>query len=190
MARILVIDAHPDPARALGHALASAYADGARAAGHETRLLRLADIAITPLRTATDFAVAPDSPAILAARDDIAWAEHIVLTFPLWLGSAPAHARAFFEHVARAGFLADVSPQGWTPKLKGKSARLIVTMGMPALLYNVIFGGHGVKSIARSILGFAGVAPIRTTLIGGVEAPAETQAQRIDAIRNLGRRAA
>lgn len=188
MSRILVIDGHPDPGRTLIHALANAYAEGARAAGHDTRLLRLADIEYPLVRSAADFARAPESAAILAAREDLIWAEHIVLSFPLWLGSAPALVRGFFEQVARAEFLANVNERGFTGRLKGKTARLIVTMGMPALIYRLWFGAHGTRSIARSILWFAGVWPVRFTLIGRVEAAAAVQQQRIDAMRRLGQR--
>lgn len=189
MANVLVIDGRPDAGPGLGHALADAYSDGARGSGHETRLLRLADINMTFLRSAQDFATPPTDPALLAARDDIVWAEHLVIVFPLWLGGAPAYLRAFLEHMARAGFLVDMTAKSWTPKLKGKSARLIVTMGMPSLAYWLIFGAFGVRGIARSVLGFAGAGPVRLHLIGGVEASADVQARRLARVRELGRRA-
>ena len=53
--------------------------------------------------------------------------------------------------------------------LKDRSARIIVTMGMPALIYRWYFGAHALKALKRNILGFAGVAPMRETLIGSVE---------------------
>jgi len=40
---------------------------------------------------------------------------------------------------------------------------------MPALIYRWYFGAHTLKALKRNILGFAGVAPIRETLIGSVE---------------------
>ena len=47
----------------------------------------------------------------------------------------------------------------------------MVTMGMPALIYRWYFGAHSLKSLERNILGFVGIAPIRSTLIGMVEHP-------------------
>jgi putative NADPH-quinone reductase len=52
--------------------------------------------------------------------------------------------------------------------LKGRSAHVIVTMGMPATAYRLAFGAHGVKGFESGILGMAGINPIRETLIGGV----------------------
>ena len=42
-------------------------------------------------------------------------------------------------------------------------------MGMPATAYRLIFGAAGVRSLRNGILWMAGVAPIRTTYIGGVD---------------------
>ena len=53
--------------------------------------------------------------------------------------------------------------------LKGKSARLIMTMGMPGWFYRLWFGAHALKLFRRSILGFTGVKPVRTTIHGMVE---------------------
>jgi hypothetical protein len=58
----------------------------------------------------------------------------------------------------------------WPGLLNGKSARIIVTMGMPAWLYRWYFLAHSLKSLERNILRFSGVKPVRETLIGGVEA--------------------
>jgi putative NADPH-quinone reductase len=187
---VLVIDGHPDPAPGrLVHALAAAYAAGVRDSGREVRTITLAGLQIPLLRAVDDFATPPDHPAILNARDAISAADHIALIFPLWLGSAPALVRAFFEQIARAGFVAQTAAQGWKPGLKGKSARLIVTMGMPAFLYRTLFGGHGVQSWKKSILWFAGVGPIRTTLFGGIGAVGGGVIERrIAHVRALGRR--
>ncbi len=187
--RVLVIDGHPDPDRTrFCHALANAYVEGARATGKQTRLITLAEAKFPLLRTAAEFASDPDAAVILSAREDILWADHIVLIFPLWLGSAPALVRAFFEQVARASFVAETDGRGIKSKLKGKSARLIVTMGMPAFIYRLIFRAHGLKSIMQGVLGFGGIAPIRLTLMGAIAAAsAALQKRRLAQAAALGR---
>lgn len=186
MTRILVVDGHPDPAPHLGHALAEAYMEGARDGGYEARLIRLADAQFSLLRSVADFAQEPTEPSIVSARGDFRWAQHIVLIHPLWLGAAPALLRAFLEQIARGNFLAEAAPRGWKPSLKGRTARQIVTMGMPPAMYRLLFGAHGVKALAKSVLWFAGVKPVRTTLIGVVDADAATQTGRIERVRALG----
>ena len=187
--RILVIDGHPDPDRKrFCNALAEAYLDGARSTGKEARLLTVAEADFPLLRTAVDFAAAPDAPAVLRARDDLMWCDHLVLIFPLWLGDAPAFLRAFIEQVARGAFVAETSGKGIRQNLKGRSARLIVTMGMPALIYRLMFHAHGLRAIMQGVLGFGGVAPVRSTLFGAVEAATgKTAAHRLQAVSALGR---
>jgi putative NADPH-quinone reductase len=189
---ILVIDGHPDPEpKRFCHALARVYGDGAREAGAAVRTFRLADTDVPPLRSMAEFNVAPDDPTLLAVRADIEWADHLVFIFPLWLGSAPAKLRGLLEQIARGGFVADIGGKGGPGRLKGKSARLIVTMGMPAAIYRLMFNAHGVLSLKKSILGFAGVAPVGITLLGGIEMGGDRAAHlRLARVKALGRRQA
>jgi len=75
------------------------------------------------------------------------------------------------EQIFRPGFAAEARPdgRGFKPLLNGKSARIIVTMGMPAFIYRWYFLAHGVRGMKRGILGFCGIRPVRETFIGSVE---------------------
>lgn len=170
--RILLIQGHPDPgSRHLGHVLEDAYAAGAEHAGHDVRRVCVADLDFPLLRSQQDWEHGPLPASLELAQAHIAWAQHLVLFFPLWLGDMPAVLKGFLEQVARPGFA--LLPEGDNPMgrkgLKGRSARVVVTMGMPALLYRWYFRAHSVKSLERNILGFVGIAPIHETLIGLVD---------------------
>lgn len=157
-------------------------------AGHETRAIQLAAWQGTFVRSMSEFGTAPQDAFILAARDDIAWAEHLVFVFPLWLGAAPSLLRAFLEQVARAGFVLGGADGKMEQKLKGKSARLVVTMGMPAFVYRLGFGAHGVEALRHSALGMAGVAPVGVTLLGMIEAGGPAARRRdLEKVAALGR---
>lgn len=167
--RILIIQGHPDAsAPHLCHALADAYGEGAVAGGHEVRRVEVARLDFPILRTQAEWEKGVPPPALQAAQQDILWAEHLVLFFPLWLGDMPALLKGFLEQVARPGFaLQDDGLGNFTRKgLVGRSARVVVTMGMPTLIYRYYFRSHSVKSLERNVLGFVGIAPIETTLIG------------------------
>jgi putative NADPH-quinone reductase len=187
--KILVIDGHPDPARPhFCHAVADAYIGGAMDAGKETRLIAVADAPVELLRTAAEFATPATSAHIASAQADILWADHLVLVFPLWLGGAPALLRAFLEQIARGNFFAATEGPGIRAKFKGKSARLIVTMGMPALIYRLIFQAHGVRNLMSGVLGFAGFGPVRVSYFGAIESvKPETHRARLAHVRTLGR---
>lgn len=188
--RILVIQGHPDAgARHFCHALADAYVDGARAAGHEVKRAAVAELSFPVLRSQHDFEHGSVPAGLAAVQADIAWAEHLVIVFPLWLGDMPALLKAFLEQVARPGFAfeaADGNPFG-KKKLAGRSARVVVTMGMPAIVYRWYFRAHSVKSLERNILGFVGIAPVDETLIGMVGAlKPDSAANWLAALRKLG----
>lgn len=187
--KILIIDGHPDAERArFCHALADAYIEGAMEAGKETRVITLSETPVEMLRTARDFALPAQSEAIKSAQADLLWADHVALVFPLWLGGAPALLHAFLEQIACGGFLAETAGPGIRSKFRGKSARLVVTMGMPAIIYRLVFRAHGVRNIMQGVLGFAGFAPVRVTLFGAVESVgAARRKARIEHTRALGR---
>lgn len=188
--RIAILQGHPDPAgRHFGHALADAYAQGAVQAGHEIRQVDIARLEFPLLRTREDWATLPPPQAVLEAQETIAWMEHMVLLFPLWLGTMPALVKAFLEQALRPGFAIATAPggRGWTRLLVGKSARIVVTMGMPSFVYRWYFGSHGLKGLERNILSFCGIGPIAETLIGNIEAcSAEKREQWLARLRSLG----
>jgi putative NADPH-quinone reductase len=168
--RILVIQGHPDGSEPhLCHALAASYANGAADAGHLLRRITLAEIDFPLLRSQKEWEKGVVPSSLKPAQDDITWAEHIVFFFPLWLGDMPAVLKGFLEQVARPGF-AFTREEGGSPwgnkALTGRSARVVVTMGMPAIVYRWYFRAHSVKSLERNILGFVGIAPVHATLIG------------------------
>jgi putative NADPH-quinone reductase len=191
--RILVMQGHPDAgARHLCHALADAYAAGAAAAGHEVRRVEVGELEFAVLRSAAEWEQSPLPPDLAAAQAAIEWAEHLVIVFPLWLGDMPAMLKAFLEQVARPGFAfgAAAGNPFAIKRLGGRSARVIVTMGMPALVYRWYFRAHSVKSLERNILGFVGIAPVDETLIGSVGEMSVPAADKwLSKMRTLGRRA-
>ena len=99
----------------------------------------------------------------------------------------PALLKGFFEQVFRPGFAHRTDDRGWQALLKGRSARIVVTMGMPALIYRWYFGAHGLKSLERSILAFVGIKPIRETLIGMMGSASERKRKAwLEKLRALG----
>jgi putative NADPH-quinone reductase len=191
--RIAIIQGHPDPAGGhLCHALAEAYEEGARAAGHDVAHIAVARIDFAWLRTQQEFESGELPASLVPARDAIVAAEHLVIVFPLWLGTMPAVVKAFFEQVMRPGIAFAYQEQGFPRRLlAGRSARLVVTMGMPAFLYRWYFGGHGLRGLERSILRFTGIRPVRETLFGMVGSVGEARRRRwLERMRAYGRRAA
>lgn len=190
--RILIIDGHPDAApERLVHALADAYRDGAASGRHEALTLRVADLEFALLRTQADYEKGEPSQVVRQCQSMIEWPTHVVIVYPLWLGSMPALLKGLLEQVFRPGFGFSTRRLGRSPvKLQsGKSARIVVTMGMPAWLYRWYFRAHSVRSLQRNILHFVGFRRVRATLIGNVaNLTSEARQECLQRMRKLGER--
>jgi len=175
--QVAIIQGHPDPAgNRLCHALADSYAEGAATAGHQVSRIEVALLDFPILRTQQDCETGQVPLSLVEARDAIVSGHHVTLLFPLWHGTMPALLKAFIEQVMRPGLALQYRQHGF-PKglLSGRSARLVVTMGMPAMIYRWYFRAHGVRGLERSILGFAGIRPIRESLLGTVDAASDAR---------------
>lgn len=190
--RILVIQGHPDPSPdRLCRALSAAYAEAARAAGHSVAEIDVATLSIPFLRSQHAYEHEPVPDNLLHAQQAVLEADHYVLVFPLWLGTMPAMLKAFLEQVMRPGVAFAYREKGFPELLlAGRTARVVVTMGMPALLFRWWYGAHGVRGLERNILNFVGIRPVRTTLFGGVGAADEAKRRSwLACMRDLGARA-
>ncbi len=169
--QILLIQGHPDWQHShLCHALADAYREGAQAAGHVVQEVTPARLAFPLLGSADDWQRGEVPAALRPVQEAITRADHLMLLYPLWLGDMPALMKGFLEQVARPGFA--IAREGRNPLhsglLGGRSAHVLVTMGMPASLYSIFYRAHSLKCLKRNMLGFVGIAPVRTTVIGSV----------------------
>lgn len=188
--KLLLIDGHPDPDPGrLIHALTEAYARGAEGAGHEVRQIRVAELDFPLIRTGRAFLEEAPPPDIAAAQTDIAWAEHLIIFYPLWLGTLPALLKGFFEQALRPGFAFDPERGPFDPKLEGRTARIVVTMEMPALVYRWFYRAHSLKSLERNILKLCGIKTVGETLLGGLETTSDATRQGwLVKLETLGRR--
>ena len=186
--RIALIQGHPDAAgNHLLNAIADAYAEAATSSGHHVRRIEVARLDFPLLRTQQDFETGELPPALVQPRDDMRWAEHWVFLFPLWHGTMPALLKGFLEHIFRPGFAMEYREKGFPRRLlSGRSARVIVTMGMPVTLYRWYFGAFGVRGFERSMLSFAGIGPIRESLYGLTFSSDRKRARWIADMRRLG----
>lgn len=189
--KILIIQGHPDPQENhFGHALAAAYLQGAAEAGHEIETIEVSRLDFPLLRSKSDWENGVPPEVIRKAQNAVGRADHLVIFYPLWLGTMPAVLKAFLEQVFRPGFALARSADGktWKKLLAGKSARIVVTMGMPAFIYRWYYLAHSLKSLERNILGFCGIGPIKENLIGMVESGGDAQHEKwLETMRDLGR---
>jgi len=194
MTKIVIIQGHPDlSGKRFCHAIAQSYIEGAEAAGHNVELVEVAALDFPLLASQDDWQTGADGtpPDLQAAQAACVASDHLVFVYPLWLGTMPALLKGFLEQTFRPGIALSYGESFPAPLFKGKSTRVIITMGMPALIYNWYFFAHSLKSLERNILRFIGMSPVRSSIIGSVESMSHEQRLRwLERVRNLGGQAA
>jgi len=102
----------------------------------------------------------PEQSARLAFSDqlidELKWADHIVLTTPMYNFGVPATLKAWVDLVCRAGVTFRYGPNGPEGLLKGKRADIIITTGGVPLASPVDF----VSSYLKQVLGFIGIKDV------------------------------
>jgi NAD(P)H dehydrogenase (quinone) len=188
MAKIAIVVGNP-MRDSYGEALGEAYKRGAESGGHSAQLFVLARMNFDAILREGYRRLQPLEPDLVAAREALHACDHLVFVFPLWCGDMPAILKGFIERVLQGDLLAIQASGGkasWKI-FKGKSARIIMTMGMPGLIYRWYYGAHALKLLKRNILHLVGIKPVRTSVYGMIEAVGdETRKQWLREVEALG----
>ena len=171
MSKIAIVVGNPQTA-SYCEGLGKAYLRGAQSGGHEAKLFVLAQMKFDAILREGYRREQVLEPDLVAARQALQACDHVVFVFPLWCGDMPAIMKGFIERVLQGDLLAIQRSGGkasWKI-FKGKSARVIMTMGMPGWFYRWYYGAHALKLLKRNILHFTGIRPVRSTVYGMIEA--------------------
>jgi putative NADPH-quinone reductase len=192
MKNIAVILGHPAGKEAsFCAALAKAYEKGARQAGHAVSFIDIGGMDIPYLKNRSDYYDPGLSAEIKTIQNKLNAATHWIIIYPLWLGCMPAKLKAFLEWALSPGFAYDTAHKKnplSQKLLRGKSAHVIVTMGMPGWFYKWFYRAHSLKAFERNMLKFCGIAPVRKTVYGFVEAVSQDVRQKwLMKIENFGK---
>lgn len=160
--RILVLDGHPS-ADSFSAALARAYARGATQAGHAVTLVHLASMSFDPHLGAGYGTAPPLEPDLLELQAHMTQADHWVLAYPVWWGSVPARLKGLLDRVLLPGFAFRYTRGQSVPErlLRGRSARLLVTLDTPGWYHRWVHGAPAHRMMRDAVLGFCGLAPVR-----------------------------
>lgn len=174
--KILLIHAHPVD-DAFADQVVAAYTAGAAESGHTLRSLELKKLTFD-LNFSKGYRGNQElEPDLSEAQQLIAWANHLVFVFPNWWGTYPALLKGFIDRVFLPGFAFRYNNGHRFPDklLKGKSARLIMTMDNPRWYYFLVLGAPGYRSLRKAVLHFCGIRPVRTFTISGIRFAGERQ---------------
>ena len=167
--RVLVILGHPN-ARSFCGAMSQQYAEAARAAGHQVRVMALGELLFDPVLHEGYNQVQALEADLQAAQAQLLWAEHVVLVFPIWWGGIPALLKGFIDRVLLPGFAFRYKRGSPFPEklLAGRTAHLLVTLDTPPWYFRWFQHMPGLHQIRRTTLAFCGIRPQSTLTFGPV----------------------
>jgi len=177
--KILVIAGHPDE-NSFSSALAKTYFDAARQSGADISILELAKVDFNPNLTANNKYGKDMEPVLTEIQQKIKEAEHLVFVYPNWWGTFPGILKSFIDRVFIKGFAYDFIDNNPIRKalLKGKTARLIVTMDTPKWYYYLVYKQPGHYAMKKCTLKFCGIKPVKITTFSPIKNTTETQRKK------------
>ncbi len=151
-------------------AVAETYAKAAEAAGHTVRVLRLADLQFDALLHGSNPHHQALEPDLLAAQENIVWAQHIAWVFPVWWGGVPALLKGFLDRAFVSGwaFKFNTGSPFPVPLLKGRTAHLLVPMDTPPWYYRWVYCMPAIHQMRKTTLAFCGIRPTKTLMLGPI----------------------
>ena len=166
--RIFILLGHTDPATLSG-AFADCYEDHAKAAGHEIRRQDIGEMHFDPVLHEGYKAIQPLEPDLVDFQENIRWAEHIVIVYPVWWSTLPAKLKGLFDRAWLPHYAFTFANHGltWKKLLKGRTARVITSANTNPLLLRLMYGPPTIV-LALALLRFAGIRA-RSTVFGPSE---------------------
>ncbi len=169
--KILVLLGHTDWDSFCGY-LATRYEEGARQAGHDVRRVNISDLEFDPILHKGYKVIQALELDLVKLQGDFNWADHIVIAYPNWWSTMPAKLKGLFDRFLLPGFAFRMNKGSllgtWQKLLKGKTARVIITMDQHPFLTWLLIGDYS-NEIRRGILWFCGIWPAHVTSIGPIQ---------------------
>jgi putative NADPH-quinone reductase len=171
--RVFLLLGHPDKSGMCGR-LADAYEEGAKAGGHEIRRMDIGEMTFDPILHKGYRAMQELEPDLKKFQENVQWADHLVIIYPVWWVGMPAILKGLFDRAWLPGsafryikMKSGKRTMFWHRMYRGKTARTILTSGTSPWLVRVLPGNVNAQ-LRWGILWFAGFS-VRSLWLGPSE---------------------
>ena len=184
---MLIIYTHPNH-RSLSYAFLQEVMKGSKenTAIEEVKVLDLYEEGFNPVlvfnedKRRRDMYIDPDYARY---RDQLMWADKIVLIYPIWWGRPPAMLMGYIDQMFASGFAykdtGKLLPEGL---LKGKSVICISSMKGPTL-YPLLWLNNAHKTLMRKALfNYVGIKKVKFFEFGNMESPKGKQKEKLNKV--------
>lgn len=190
MKKILIINGHPFK-YSLSSAITERYFQGANRGSNEIKVLNISELKFDPILHKGYQEIQQLEPDLIKAQNDIVWADHLVVIFPIWWSSPPALFKGFIDRVFLPGFAFKYHPGKtfWDKLLKGRTSEIILTTDAPNWWNKWILNDPAINMIKKGVLEFSGFKVIRVTSLAEIKNQNHHSIERIlNKIEKLGER--
>ncbi len=131
----------------------------------------LSDMQFAPHLEDLDPADQPLEPDLLRWRENVLWADHLLIVHPYWWGAMPSRAKTVLDRALTSGFgyKYHARGMGWEKLLAGRSADAVITSDTPPLLDTLLYRKPGRRVLKNQILAFCGIKPRKVVQFGSVK---------------------
>lgn len=178
--KIFILLGHPNIEPTLCSHFADIYEKCARSAGYEVKRINIAQLQFDPILHKGYKVIQELEPDLRLVQEYITWCDHFVIIYPLWWSSAPSLLKGMIDRMWLPGFAFRFiktpdgkTTMGWNKLLKGKTARIIVTLKNIPLVERFMFGDYTAE-LRDAVCRFSGMET-RLTEIGNAEALTKNQ---------------
>lgn len=189
MKKILIINGHPDKA-SFCFALAESYKNGANLVGADCKLVHIIDLNFNPILKSGYREISELEPDLIEMQEEILAADHLVFVYPNWWATMPALLKGFIDRTFLPNFAFKYRENSpfWDRLLKGKTARLIVTMDTPKWYYWLINRSAGHNAMKIGVLEFCGIKPVKITVFTSLKSSDELKRKKwLKEVETLGK---
>lgn len=162
--KIYILMGNPD-IDSLTKTMADVYEQSALKNGHEVRRQNLPEMRFDPILHKGYKTIQELEPDLKTFQENVRWCDHFVIVYPNWWCATPALLKGLFDRAWLPPFAFNMwkNGLGWTPRLKGKTAHLLVLANSSPLLQWFLFGEF-TNEMQRATLGFSGIHPVRISI--------------------------
>ena len=190
MKKVYILLGHTD-ADTLSGAFADRYEAQAKAAGHDVRRQNIGEMHFDPILYEGYKAIQQLEPDLEDFRENVRWAEHVVIVYPTWWSSMPAMLKGLFDRAWLPHYAFNYADHGltWRKLLKGRTARIITSANSTPWMLRFMYGPPTVV-LELCLLRFAGIRA-RSTVFGPSERASARKKERwfrkVDRLARAGR---
>ena len=163
---------------------------GLKAGGHPCRIINLDKDGFDPVMRSKDlkaFAMAGKDmddallevdPLVMKYKENLEWAEHLVMIFPIWWMTSPAMTKGFIDKVIFPAVAYNMVKGRLVSRLPVRKVTVITTMNTPSDIYKEMFDNSIEGSMIKGTFRQIGIEDVGWISLNGVKQA--DQQQRIE----------